>query len=712
MSDKDRIAPKDLHKYEPVTRHLADKIAGVTFYAERGQPILKVIDSLAEVKRYKIRDFYKPELVEQALTEVLKSRGLETVTPKDLRKFIEVKGKGDMIPKGDKYAKMVASLQANTEAVAEYFTSYLDSYLVETLTPTLKTEQEGGKSTDELLNGTEVKKLLPLTDGVYTSKKGESTKQQGYTVPDQKALEQFIKGLLATDYKKRKIGTISEGELQQGSTSLESYGDKLKAIADLGEASGINLGEQPDQDKGTITINTAYITLESLLHSTLYQMVKITKAKPESDQPIKRDGDTQLELFSNIKMGVDTAEIIARHQFFDPMYRGLRQMGEQNIYTEVTKANSNGRYEIAIPYETTGRNSVYKASMQLGVNISGVEVKPVTDLADAKRLQARLHKAHGMLNLWAMETNSNTLYNVKMTNLLRLAGYEGRIKPDDYIDVTQGIIALVAQTITKSSETHYTDPKTGKAIRLGKNELYGEMIRPVGSLGAIWHKGKDGKPAYIKKITYARLAEGMLNPTQKRATIISKALLQLNTLQERYYLLMGVYIGETYSQHDKHTAQGKPIKLTVQTLLEWRGLNDPESLRRVDRTKGKLKDALDRLTEIGHIAKWQPRGGVKYANISLDPSGLNTVIEVYPPEHIQQVLRPAIADPNSKLTNLLKQDVREYGIGKVAEMYKTKPEAIEAIVNHQDTVDSLPSLAYNDLKARQYDKNQSRGKAK
>ena len=226
MSDKDRIAPKDLHKYEPVTRHLADKIAGVTFYAERGQPILKVIDSLAEVKRYKIRDFYKPELVEQALTEVLKSRGLETVTPKDLRKFIEVKGKGDMIPKGDKYAKMVASLQANTEAVAEYFTSYLDSYLVETLTPTLKTEQEGGKSTDELLNGTEVKKLLPLTDGVYTSKKGESTKQQGYTVPDQKALEQFIKGLLATDYKKRKIGTMSEGELQQGSTRLKSYGDK------------------------------------------------------------------------------------------------------------------------------------------------------------------------------------------------------------------------------------------------------------------------------------------------------------------------------------------------------------------------------------------------------------------------------------------------------------------------------------------------------
>lgn len=706
MSDNDRIAPKDLHKYEPVTRHLADKIAGVTFYAERGQPILKVIDSLAEVKRYKIRDFYKPDLVEQALSEVLKSRGLDTVTPKDLRKFIEVKGKGEMIPKGDRYAKMVASLQANPEAVADYFTNYLDSYVVETLKPTL------ADNVDELLNSTELKEFIPLTDGVYTSKKGDKTKQQGYTVPDQKALEQFIKGKLHPDGKLRKIGTISEGELQQGSTSLESYGDKLIAIRTLGEASGINLGEQPDRDKGTITINTAYITLEGVLHSTLYQMVKITKAKPESDQPIKRDGDTQLELFSNIKMGVDTAEIIARHQFFDPMYRGLRQMGEQNIYTEVTKANSNGRYEIAIPYETTGRNSVYRASMQLGVNISGVEVKPVTDLADAKRLQARLHKAHGMLNLWAMETNSNALYNVKMTDLLRLAGYEGRIKPDDYIDVTQGIIALVAQTITKSSETHYTDPKTGKAIRLGKNELYGEMIRPVGSLGAIWHKGKDGKPAYIKKITYARLAEGMLNPTQKRATIISKALLQLNTLQERYYLLMGVYIGETYSQHDKHTAQGKPIKLTVQTLLEWRGLNDPESLRRVDRTKGKLKDALDRLTEIGHIAKWQPRGGVKYANISLDPSGLNTVIEVYPPEHIQQVLRPAIADPNSKLTNLLKQDVREYGIGKVAEMYKTKPEAIEAIVNHQDTVDSLPSLAYNDLKARQYDKNQSRGKAK
>ena len=272
--DNDRIAPKDLHKYEPVTRHLADKITGVTFYADRGQPILKVIDSLAEVKRYKIRDFYKPDLVEQALSEVLKSRGLDTVTPKDLRKFIEVKGKGEMIPKGDRYAKMVASLQANPEAVADYFTNYLDSYVVETLKPTL------ADNVDELLNSTELKEFIPLTDGVYTSKKGDKTKQQGYTVPDQKALEQFIKGKLHPDGKLRKIGTISEGELQQGSTSLESYGDKLKAIADLGEASGINLGEYPDQDKGVITINTAYITLESLLHSTLYQMVKITKAKP------------------------------------------------------------------------------------------------------------------------------------------------------------------------------------------------------------------------------------------------------------------------------------------------------------------------------------------------------------------------------------------------------------------------------------------------
>lgn len=729
MNDNDRIAPKDLHKYEPVTRHLGDKMAGVTFYAERGQPILKIIDSLAEVKRYKIRDFYKPELIEQALTEVLKSRGLETVATKDLRQAI--KHKSGLIPKNDRYAKMVASLQANTEAVADYFSTYLDSYLVETLKPTLKTEQEGGKSTDELLSGTETKRLIPLTDGVYTSKNGSKTKQQGYTVPDQKALEQFIKGLLATDHKERKIGTISESELQQGSTSLESYGDRYKAIRTLGEASGINLGEQPEQDKGTITINTAYITLESILHKTLYQMVQITKAKPVELKPVERDKDTQLELFSNIKMGVDTAEIIARHQFYNPLYRGYMEMGEQGIYEAVTKAKQNSEYEIAIPYKTTGSTSVYKASMQLGVSISGVDVTPISDLADAKRLQARLHKAHGMLSLWAMETNSNALYNVKMTDLLRLAGYTGRIKPDDYIDVTQGIIALVAQTITRGSDTHYTDPKTGKAIKLGKNELYGDVIRPVGSLGAVWHtgyaknaKGKriqtgkdpEGKPIYktepkyIKKIVHARLADGMLNPTQKRATIISKSLLQLNTLQERYYWIMGICISETYSQHDKQTAQGKPIKLTIQTLLEWRGLNDPESLRRVDRTKTQLKDALDRLTEIGHIAKWQLKGGAKYADISLDPSGLQTVVEIYPPEHIQQVLRPAIADPNSKLTNLVKQDVREYGITKVAEMYQTTPEAITAVINNQDTVDSLPSLAYNDLKARQYDKNQDKGK--
>lgn len=767
MTDKNKPTPKRLDltpdEAKKVERakmvHAERKARGI--YSSPTDAIEQTLKSLTKTNDYEISTFYKPELVAKALNRLKIANKISYKTPQGNTKYIDQKA-------------IKQKLTDNLDKLQAFYDKHQQDYLAEsTRYHTLRylLNRAGAEAPEPL----EIKTLSEYFDEVNQTIKdqqGNDIQVKGYTVNDQQALHTAIKKLNLPTYTKYEIAPEPSG-----ATDFMTFTANFKRLVDLATECGITTEGDTVMQVGDTVINQIHLQLGRIVNDTLAEIQKVTKPAP-----VARDKDTQLELFSNIKMGVDTAEIIARHQFFDPMYRGLRQMGEQNIYTEVTKANLNGRYEIAIPYETTGRNSVYKASMQLGVNISGVEVKPVTYLADAKRLQARLHKAHGMLNLWAMETNSNALYNVKMTDLLGLAGYEGRIKPDDYIDVTQGIIALVAQTITKSSETHYTDPKTGKAIRLGKNELYGEMIRPVGSLGAIWHmqpreytEGTDDynnlarevknsleykktikitkkiqtdgdkekieilhrkvylnvikkeliekdnektetkqyelQPAYIKKITYARLAEGMLNPTQKRATIISKALLQLNTLQERYYLLMGVYIGETYSQHDKQTAQGKPIKLTVQTLLEWRGLNDPESLRRVDRTKSKLKDALDRLTEIGHIAKWQLKGGAKYANISLDPSGLNTVIEIYPPEHIQQVLRPAIADPNSKLTNLLKQDVREYGINKVAEMYKTKPEEIQAIVNHQDTVDSLPSVAYNDLKARQYDKNQSRGKS-
>jgi len=355
---------------------------------------------------------------------------------------------------------------------------------------------------------------------------------------------------------------------------------------------------------------------------------------------------SQTELFSNMVVGLDTSEITGRHQFFSPMFRGFMNLGEQGLFTAVERANK-GSKTVTIPYDTTGSNSVYRTKMQTEIELSGHSRQIIRTSTEAERFMARLIKAQGILYLYAMQTHSMTIYNAKVTDMLRLAGYEGQIKQEHYLDVTEGIAGLFAITLTKTAD-HYTDPKTGRKIPVGKNELYGEVIRPIGDLQALWHTNKEGNPLYIKKVIRLKIADGMLNPNQKRATLISKALLKLNTLQERQYIQLGSFISDHFSQYQDQTIEGNPIRLTLQTLLEWRGLADGDSLRRVKQTKTYLKQALDKLVDIGHIAKWEIEGA-RYDKLGLSPDDRSRVVLIYPAPTIIEALRPKLADPDDKL---------------------------------------------------------------
>lgn len=404
-------------------------------------------------------------------------------------------------------------------------------------------------------------------------------------------------------------------------------------------------------------------------------------------------------------IGLDTADITGRHQFFSPMFRGFMSLGEQGLFTAVERANR-GSKTVTIPYETKGSNSVYRTKMQTEIELSGHSRQVIRTAPEAERFMARLIKAQGIMYLWAMQTHSMTIYNAKVTDMLRLAGYEGRIKQEHYIDVTEGIAGLFAITLTKTAD-HYTDPKTGRKIPVGKNELYGEVIRPIGDLQALWHTNKEGNPLYIKKVIRLKIADGMLNPNQRRATLISKALLKLNTLQERQYIQLGSFISDHFSQYQDRTVEGKPIRLTLQTLLEWRGLADPDNLQRVSRTKQHLQQALDKLIEIGHIAKWEIEGA-RYDKLGLSPDDRSRIVLIYPAQAIVEALRPVIAEPDEKLKKVLKEQVREQGATKVAEQYETTADAINGIINNRETVDSLPKKAYDDLKLKAYDKQNNK----
>ena len=720
-----------------------------------------VLKEQAKGELYPIADFYKTSLVAKALDTA--KGGLVRVTT--------VQGSSIEIDRADIKQKLASNIKAlkafydkqKSKTLAVTYYQRVNDETAEALKPYF--EYNTFKPVDHENYKVDVQRHLINSDNkiiMQPNKVNVATPINGYALTDKPKLIKAIDKLPKTKILPHKDVEIQTSVASVEANTIGGLKQLFTDVIDLAKACNI-------KDDGTRVLAIGEVEV-SQTHLELLSTVSLTLATvQELNKPVE-----QTNLFSNMTVGVDTAEITGRHQFFSPMFRGFMGLGESGLYEAInvaTKRSSN----VTIPYETKGSSSVYKTKLQTSVDISGVEKALITDEAKAQRFTARLIKAQGILYLWAMHTNSLTIYNTKVSDMLRLAGFEGRIKPEHYIDITEGIAGLFAIAVTKTDD-HYTDPKTGKKVYVGKNEMYGEVVRPIGEVRAVWHmqdkpyyyteaefnnldeitrnnldyKGevkqeytevdKNGKrqnktrqvnkyyqilttnksnkdktteaieyekqPAYIKQLIRLEIAKGMLNPTARRATLVSKALLRLNTLQERQYLQLGSFISDLYSQYDKKTVIGEPVTLKLQTLLEYRGLADPDSLRRVEQTKTYLKQALDKLVDIGHIAKWTVRNG-NYEKLTLTGKDLDTVILIYPPKFVQEGLKPVINDDDKALTAILTQEVRADGLASTAEHYGADTEAIEAVINNRDTADSLPNTAYNELKTKAYDKGKA-----
>jgi hypothetical protein len=643
-------------------------------------------DTNKTVQRYKFADIYKPELVKPMLEKALEDEQ-KSINKTTLRAFIS--DPTELLVYFDKFAEDGELVNETYNVVSSdpKYGVYFDEK------PTTKLVK---RKVNTLVNA-----LIGIT---AKTKSDEPIEVTEYAVKD-------LDGLLkAIEKAERKTLVLYKLELPQNVQLIKKTVDmairqnKPELLQDLPTADRYTeklaqTYKLPPYGKSEVWTHFDTYLLSGELGTILAVLwANGGELGEQVTQPM------QTNLFSNMTVGVDIAEITGRHQFFSPMFRGFMGLGESGLYNAVNLASKRGS-SVVIPYETTGTTSVYRTKLQTSVDISGVEKNLITDEAKAQRFTARLIKAQGILYLWAMHTNSLTIYNTKVTDMLRLAGYEGRIKPEHYIDITEGIAGLFAIAVTKTDD-HYTDPKTGKKVYVGKNEMYGEVVRPIGEVRAIWHKGTDGKPAYIKQLIRLEIAKGMLNPTAKRATLVSKALLRLNTLQERQYLQLGSFISDLFSQYQDKTIKGEPVALTLQTLLEYRGLTDPDSLRRVEQTKTYLKQALDKLVDIGHIAKWTVKNG-NYSKLTLTGKDLDTILLIYPTATIQEALKPVINDDDKSLTAILMQEVRAEGLASTAEHYGADTGVIEAVINNRDTADSLPNTAYNELKTKAYDSSKS-----
>ena len=659
------LTPDEIAKVEALNKRTADLKAKGEYEATRlyidspEQPIMAVLKSMATTKQYPIDSFYRADLTAQAL---------------------------DALDLSDDAEGVRANLAKHIDRLNAIYDQVKDDSLGVTIRIGLP-DKAVKDLADQYVKATSIR----TTDDKATS-------IQGYEITDIQGLRKAI--------QKAKPLTLESPSYNLGIKKLPDFYAAVDTLA-----KDLKIDGRKDN-------NLAYVILAVL-----------DQIRRQPDTPL--EATNQLDLFSNMAMGVDTAEISGRHQFFNPMYRGYMDLGEAGLYEAVAKASKQGT-TLTIPYKTTTMaGQVYRVTLDTRANMGGHTIPVIENQGDATRYLARLIKAQGIVYLWAMNSRSMTLYNVKMTDLLRLAGYTGRIKDTDYIDVTKGMAGLYATRIDKTGN-EYTDPKTGRRIKLGKHELYGETIHPIGSLSVVWHTGyaKDAKgkriqtgtdpkgkpiyktePKYIKKIVRLTIADGMINPTSRRATLLSKKLLQLDTLNERQYIQVGSLISETFSQYQDKTVQGEPIRLRLKTLLEWRGLADGDSLRRVTQTKQRLAQALDKLTSIGHIARWTV-DGARYEALGLSKGDLERLILIYPTKAIQQALKGGIGGDDTELRKLLKGLVKDQGVTDVAKQYAASPEVIANIVNDKDTVDSLPLTAYNDLKALSYDKKSLKSSTK
>jgi len=72
-------------------------------------------------------------------------------------------------------------------------------------------------------------------------------------------------------------------------------------------------------------------------------------------KPVVED---QQSLFSNMLIGVEASEIVARHQFFDNLYKSLYKLGESELWLQSQKAHTKYK-DLEIPLSQTGSSSEY-----------------------------------------------------------------------------------------------------------------------------------------------------------------------------------------------------------------------------------------------------------------------------------------------------------------------------------------------------------------
>lgn len=686
------------------------------------------------VSYYDVNSFYDAKKIKPAIKKLLASRRGK---PADTN-------------------EMLTALQAHTKELLEYYKTVTSNERLQLKKEiykqpdTSKTRELAAKytrATGQRQVRANYGSLRQLIDGSQDDAADYKTVTD-YEITDAKALaDELLKSerltIVIYGLDILDIDTAGANDNTQELLKLRTEADKLADKIGLSDS-------QHRKDIGYIW----NIAFEGLLANILGQL--ITERPKNQPEP--------LELFSNTIMGLDAENVTARHELFRSLDQGLRQLSTDKIYELYT---SDKQQTITIPNQSSGIKSVYQINIKPVVTMGGYSMPVVSSKADADRLSGRTIKAQLLLYAWTIRTGSYSVNNAKIGDMLKNAGLEARIQKEDYIDILKGLLNLEGAEFSIQADRYY-DKQRKRTIRLGKNEVYGKTIKPLGSTEVIWHmankvyeytddeynkldddtkaklelkgtvkpnddtkanepknkyykivstqklatkKGPDKEqkiyeqePVYIKKIIYARVAEGMNNPNQRRAILYSKGLMNLNTAQQGHYILLGSEIANLYQQYQADIIKGDPIRLKIVTVLDYLGFSTAEHLRKASETKQKMIKALDTLKDkpVNHIGKWQLRGKLSLDDINIaDSQDREQVILIWPPDDLIKNLKADNDkdDSDAAMLKILKAEVTNKGKAATAQFYKIDPETLDDILSNRDAIAAcLPPEAYEQLK--------------
>jgi hypothetical protein len=416
-------------------------------------------------------------------------------------------------------------------------------------------------------------------------------------------------------------------------------------------------------------------------------MIKASKLKAKPEQ-----FDKTLEAIKQAR--TETPSLFANIDLYNPDVFGVQQPIKEalDIVLDITpeeieqkeeKRKAEGSSALKFEKEDKkGRRKGIRFETSRGWGLTPTSVEGKDIISDPQNIRtARFLQIIASLFSYALKRGSFRITNAKITEIIRDTGaYTGkRIDPNTIKNWSDGVI-LANRTDLRAITPEYSyKDRGGRTItkKVGRYEVFERYVRLFGLQGVLWATDRKGNKTYIKRI----IAECLPEITDKsfvRGDVFVKGFFILNSGNEPERVYLAWWILGRFSQKQKMTMQGEPIKADRRFLIEVARYTATDQSNKAEASV-KLAEALDRLKELGIIKNWAvlPEKNKKI------PTKDEAKIVIYPPQDIIDSLITKPKKPELKPEHIkkLKRIRDNIGLTPTAQLLNTTPAEIEQMLS-------------------------------